>query len=411
MTGTLRLSANVNDDSVGLTTGIAVRIEQFGADGEIHSSWTVLLPSDPRGLMVEVPAGSYRLQAWLPSGEILLRSASVKEGASSHVVFKATTKPIGRRSGSETQVAREYDLSKEFHPLEFQPAFTIDAEAELDETYLESVDLCVDHPSLSSWANASEGYVGEQFAELDNRELQFDGTTSSLSIASSPDAHEVLSNRWWIRFRHSSGVSVGTLPIQWLSSSATGLGRGLIDVRFQGRLQRLEVVIRDGRLDALLAYLRYGRISAAEMAVDALTGDGIIMDALREKRANPLAACAAAYVSLATANRKQLDQWRSWAVNLMEWFPWVPDGAIIRACVLMDGEISTEVRRDILNAAKDSYRRGLPFFTVGLKHLREILTIFGGDDPEAEKMLDSVRSISARCDISETFTTLQFPSH
>lgn len=413
MSGTLQLSAMIDPATLQVASGIAVRIEKITVDeGQDQPSWTVLVPTDPRGLSVEVPAGTYRIQAWLPTGEILLRGAIVEEGHSSRVAFKAAARPSSTGGAATgTQGTSQIDLTKEFHPLEFQPAFTTDSTEFLDSTHLEAVELCVDDPSILSWARASDGDVGRQFEDLGDQIVQLDRSTSSISISSFPTAVPELGDRWWIRFRHSSGMSIGTLPVQWLSNNATGPKRSEIDVRFETAHQRLEVAIRDADLDALLAYLRLGRLSAAEMAVDALSREGVILNALREKRANPLAACAAAYVSLATANRTQLDHWRAWTVNLMDWFPWVPDGAIIRACVLMDGPISSGTKLEILDAAKSSFRRGLPYFSVGLKHLREIFTIFGTDDAEAVRMLNSVREISSRCDISETFTTLQFPSH
>ncbi|RXF72859.1 hypothetical protein [Hansschlegelia zhihuaiae] len=418
MTGRLDLSIELDERRGFSTSGVAVRIESANDRPDLDAkTWTVLVPTGSRGLFVDVPAGSYTLQAWLPSGQILRRAATVKDDQIALVVFVEKKLKTGMARDRAWQ-DRTFDLHKEFHPLEFQPAYSSGSDPFAGETATAQIDFLHERASNLSWSRLplAEHVVDELKLHLLEGETSTDIasnaelTVISIKATRSTNPDMLTWCRHWVRVQNANGASIGALPLPWLTS-AVGDSRPQIEVSYEHHQQHLEIAVRDHALDLLLAYMKLGRLSAAEMSIDLLSHEGTLLRALEDKRGNPLAACAAAYVSLATANKKQIDIWRDWAPNLMNWFPWMPDGAIIRACALMDGPVSKDAKEQILTCAKEGYRRGLPFFTVGVQHLREILQLFGGDDPEAEEMLGSVRSVSSRCDISEAFTTLQFPSH
>ena len=46
------------------------------------------------------------------------------------------------------------------------------------------------------------------------------------------------------------------------------------------------------------------------------------------KSDNPFAAAAGAYVLISTQEGPDKQTWHSWVKNLMDWYPWLPDGAI-----------------------------------------------------------------------------------
>jgi hypothetical protein len=416
VTGTLSLSVRL-DQSVGFSTsGVAVRIESANDRPALkENAWTVLVPTSASGLSVDAAAGTYHLQAWLPSGQILRRSATLEDGQVAHIEFFERTRSVddGRTRASWDH---KIDLHKEFHPLELQPAFSSGTEYFGGEIAA-SLDFLQERASTLSWSRLPMAeHVSEQLSldflpEEMEADFESSGETTTVSIKPTgfADPDHLTQYRHWIRVHNAHGVSIGALPLPWLSSGIGGT-RPEIAISYEHLQHRLEVTVRDSALDLLLAYMKRGRLSAAEMSIDMLSHDGTILRAIEDKRGNPLAACAAAYVSLARANQKQIDVWRNWAPNLMNWFPWMPDGAIIRGCILMDGPVSSSSKQEILISAKEAYRRGLPFFTVGIQHLREMLSLFGSDDPEAVEMLNAVRSISSRCDISEAFTTLQYPN-
>lgn len=408
MKGMLKLYFARGEGIRDLPSGIAVRIERATSTGDgPPTAWSVLVPTSPNGLSVEVDAGTYMLQAWLPSGQILQYRANVEEVSETLVELRP---PMSRATADTGYSLGMYrvDLSKEYDPFELQPAFT----SEFDDEPTGMLDICRETPSFVSWTDIP-GRIVEIDGEIGHGlDVSYDASTNALSI-SAIDGHNYFESqfeRWWVRVRHDRGESLGVLPLGWLSGTIQSPGAS-VEVRFERVSSHLDVTVRDSRLDALLEYLKAGRLSAAAASVAIFSDDNTIVHAIRDKRSNPLAACAAAYVSLATADREQIERWRNWAPNLMNFFPWMPDGAIIRACTLMDGPVSSDTRSEILQLAKEAFNRGLPFFTVGFRHLRDIFTIFSADDAEAKQMLGRVRSMSSRCEISEAFTTLQFPRH
>lgn len=85
----------------------------------------------------------------------------------------------------------------------------------------------------------------------------------------------------------------------------------------------LRARLADGGADALLGFLGRDRLEDAGLMAAAVA-EGL----LYEKVADPLAAAAGA---LALLRMNELDRLHDWTANLANWFPWLPDGAIIRA--------------------------------------------------------------------------------
>lgn len=406
MTGVLSLRFLLDDGAPSMPSGIITRVSSSDPGDDLIPSRTVLVPTNAQGLSVQLEAGSYGVQAWLPSGEILQYRVIIEQGAQTDLpmrVRRVRRATPGGRSGAT------YDLSSEHHPLEFQPAFA----SGFDDEMIGTLDVCIEHPSLLSWTSVRDHMIPFDPERSRQQGVSVHGVEGELTITVDRevphDAYRFAEMRWWVRARHDGGESLGVLPLPWLFHKHGG-DETAVDVQFERTHQRLGVSVRDEKLDALMEYLKAGRISAAAATLDTLALDDTIIDAIRQKRANPLAACAAAYVSLAIADAEQIERWRRWAPNLMEYFPWMPDGAIIRACTLMSGPISESAGTTILSLAKEAFYRGLPYFSVGISHLRQILTIFSAEDTEARSMLDQVRSVNSRCDVGEAFTTLQFPA-
>ena len=136
--------------------------------------------------------------------------------------------------------------------------------------------------------------------------------------------------RRWAVVRAGKGVEIVSLPAPWRCAGSGLLSPIdlLVDTRLGGRASST-VAIHDAALDGLLSYLDRGRLSALRPMVAALERSGIIERTIFEKMANPLAACAAAYVGLAVHEPAEQERWDSWLPNIMSRFPWLPDGAVV----------------------------------------------------------------------------------
>ncbi len=62
---------------------------------------------------------------------------------------------------------------------------------------------------------------------------------------------------------------------------------------------------------------------------------------LYKKLINPYAAAAGGYVLLANSASARRPAWHGWVENLSDWFPWLPDGPIIRGALHLQREEMT----------------------------------------------------------------------
>lgn len=167
---------------------------------------------------------------------------------------------------------------------------------------------------------------------------------------------------------------------------------------------RMSILVHDSVVGSVIGYLGTGELPAAATM---LTRKARNM--LFSKGINPLAAAAGAYVLFSTQGSDQTEDWNYWVTNLMKWFPWLPDGAILNAWVKMMEQEMEEARASLL----EGYRRGLPFYSKGLSMLLDGLTLFANDarvennlDQEVEKALQSVRRLALRTNMRQPFTTI-----
>lgn len=117
---------------------------------------------------------------------------------------------------------------------------------------------------------------------------------------------------------------------------------------------------------------------------------------LYEKLADPVSAAAGAYFLL---KLKRLDSRRHWVENLVNWFPYLADSAIVAAALaLQSNDSNEEVVRAYLKLAID---RGLPVFGLGASILVETMAAVHRGDNESEMFRAAYRSAQlynqARC--------------
>ena len=177
----------------------------------------------------------------------------------------------------------------------------------------------------------------------------------------------------------------------------------------------VSTVVRDDRVASALSYFTAGDETAAAFLAETA------LDLLFGKLLNPMAASAGAYIlvdrwmrQLGTGNPPQ---WLSWVDNLAKWFPWLPDGQILRGAVALAGKDGRTALATARGAFVEAERRGIPLFTTGIRRLADGLTRIanqhnadGLKDHEVTDALQRVRRIAGCADPRFPFATLRLPS-
>lgn len=195
------------------------------------------------------------------------------------------------------------------------------------------------------------------------------------------------------------GVTLAGLPFPWKDATAEVLVRGSQTGLRAGSRLGVDVSIRDPVISTGLAYLTRGSFPLARHFVDVAQGR------LKPKGANPLAAAAAGYI-LVGCTRDEEAPWHQWIDNLARNFAWMPDGAILQARLLLQlrsrqEENMTLARRSLTQA----FRRGLPYYSMGLQWLVESLELF--EDEEMVAIRGAVRKVAWKADLQQPFLVLR----
>jgi hypothetical protein len=92
---------------------------------------------------------------------------------------------------------------------------------------------------------------------------------------------------------------------------------------------------------------------------------------------------------------------------LANWFPWLPDAAVVRVAQLLTGQPTvprTELRNRLLSAAA----AGIPVYTDSLNWLYRGLILLAREAPgdmDVREALDGVRPYADACDWGSALTT------
>jgi hypothetical protein len=218
-------------------------------------------------------------------------------------------------------------------------------------------------------------------------------------------------NRWGV-IRHDFGVEIARLPFPWGAPKRNAPPIAielLVDRRATYRPVRTTLTITDPEMGGLLSYMAAGTVAAGRLILHELLNSGMIESALRSKQTNPLAACAAGYCAIAMSDEATFARWKPWIERLMANYPALPDGAVIFARRMLQ-TAKDESQLDIAKRAYiAAFRRGLPFFAAGVRHLQDGLFTFSGSDAEANKMYRSMLKVTTRLDPGQPFTVLRYP--
>ncbi len=170
---------------------------------------------------------------------------------------------------------------------------------------------------------------------------------------------------------------------------------------------RLRVNVNDVTVGPMISYLGKGKLDSAKSILLAAR------EKLKEKMVNPFAAAAGAYIMLTDWYSGESSFFHDWVGNLMGTFPWMPDGAILYASLLLKRKRSKETLRMAREALLEGYKRGLPYYSRGVGLLLDGLTLFCNEAKESKKedqkvdeALKIAQKMALRTDFKQPFTTI-----
>jgi hypothetical protein len=162
---------------------------------------------------------------------------------------------------------------------------------------------------------------------------------------------------------------------------------------------RIGVVIADPDFAPMAGWMTATTLPKAVIAFEQAR------DLLFGKMAHPLGATAGAYVLLAAGKRDD-DSWHSWIDNLTNWFPNIPDGAILKGSMRLRFPKNKNSLVEAKASLLEAFDRGIPYYSAGISWLLDGLTQFA-DDPGVADKLKLVHRVALRLDMSQAFTVIR----
>ncbi|MEV0788650.1 hypothetical protein [Kribbella sp. NPDC050459] len=147
----------------------------------------------------------------------------------------------------------------------------------------------------------------------------------------------------------------------------------------------LDVRLLNVEADNLLRSLDAGEFGRAEVlsTSQALSAE----DLLGGKRTDPIAAAAGGYALL---RMSQLDRLHDWTQNLLDWFPWLSDGAVIHAELLARRGQHADAMAELCELPA----RGLPVFSTGVSLAADRLRLYTGVWPNDTRLVAALTYLS-----------------
>ncbi|NWF28707.1 hypothetical protein HW130_20990 [Streptomyces sp. PKU-EA00015] len=409
--------------SAGESNDAVIVGDIYSADLTGDTRRNILIPcgDSPKPTSYPVTPGRYLVSATLPSGLVLTENAVAVEGEETPVDFVMTDSPYETHSWQ--YLMGNIEPSRVYHsPGRIPLAESIASRsmvAPLAEPDGFVPETAVDLTALATWigdsapttwsfasmlALAGSGSVppvAQRIARGEPRvlpapDVSVDAVTPLYRFGpngpvAAPDVP--VGERQFLVVEAAGSVRLVTLPLPWGNREI----EVLVNLRQSPTGSAVAVTVRDPAVGAGLAYMSQGALdTAAQLFTD-------VEGMLHSKFRNPLGAAAGAYVLVGTDHSAGETHWDPWLERLAEGFPWLSDGAILRAVrLLRRASPETQQARDGLIEAFD---RGIPFYTLGLAWLIDGLSAFP-DDPECVRRLDEARRLSWLADIREPFLIL-----
>lgn len=194
---------------------------------------------------------------------------------------------------------------------------------------------------------------------------------------------------------------VVSLPLPWMTARGEADVELMVRMHPLGKSVSIGVVVLDSEFGTLAGLMTSSTLPKARIFVDQAR------DLLFGKMVNRLAAAAGGYVLVATSDAEVDPEWHAWIENLANWFPDLPDGAVLEATRRLRYP-HDEKCYDIAKARLfEAFDRGIPYFSVGVAWLLDGLTLFSDEDPEAKERMQIVHRVAQRLDVAQAFTVVR----
>jgi len=389
-------------------------------------------PSDSRAIALD--PGHYFVEVALPSGEILSDSVDVTSNQDAELVLNAEDSPhewlswqhlVGNVSSAESStlgIRSKHD--KALKSLRLTPVPQVEIPPSLNwlsspmpglvhtrgelstgrghDVWTALAKLPTSNRQLSQLLNSGKppqpiGLYNRDPQRAIYRVIHGAQPVSGATTLNSDRTRE------FVAVPQRNSIELVSLPMPWplISSGREAVIEIVVQQVCNASEFATSLTVRDDRLGVLLGFLSSGALGAVQQI--AQTAQGMLYG----KTMNSLAAAAGAYAMVGSATDSKEHEWHLWVRNLCNWFELMPDGAIQFAWLhlrLRRGPSDLDEARRWLKIA---YRRGLPYFSLGVRWLLDGLDKVSHSDSEAEEMRNAVRDISWRIHPQSPFTIIR----
>jgi hypothetical protein len=179
----------------------------------------------------------------------------------------------------------------------------------------------------------------------------------------------------------------------------------LVDRLAENGASRTTAIVESAKWSGLLGFLT-ARDAPSGITLFRESLKGAAFYALQGKETNALAATAGALVLVSASYNEDQTRWDRWLHNLANWFPGLPDGAIILGRRLM---MRARTETDIAEAGKwfvEGFNRGVPLYSLSVDWLNRGLESMPGDDSELVARRKAARKLASRVDPTRAFTVI-----
>jgi len=375
--------------------------------------FAIMIPAGPKwsstGKSVDLPPGRYLVEAYLPNGDVATQTVTVREGAN---------EPINLRAGESPHEWLSWQHFNGYTPRRTQgvASFTTQPIRMEMVTTAKSAKLAAE--LLDVWRGKSPAELPWKMLKIPPRP-QAGGPEHDASLNVTSYLYD--SSKWKAEDRCYGLVThppagppvLSVMPMPWRQTGSGGYAQVdvLIETKPEDRERpvRVSVVIRDNIMASVFGYLSSGDLPAAGRVTETA------VNYLYNKGENPLAAAGGAYilVRLPAKTTTETPVWVRWLTNLRNWFPWLPDGAILDGWAHLQGIGREPNFKEAAQAFIAAVDRGLPFYSAGVKLLYEGLTrVEATLEAKARPKgfafaFEFARRLTLRVDVSQTFTVVR----
>jgi hypothetical protein len=394
--------------AVPAEAGVVATVRPLGEVPAPSRSRTVTIPvgSGTPATLVDVPPGRYLVQAYLPSGDIVSQDVDVQgpvevelSGEHSPHEWLSYQHLLGNVTNKTTFGRPAHDVLEpypEVFSLDF-PLIPLNLPGN-DDVWRLLGDSIAGLLSPFQLAPVHRPLVP---AYSDDNVRLFQVPSNGITPVNEVPMLDTGRCLVLVADQQAARMTLVALPFPWrdVLTDASCWAEVLVERGGSPADRRVSVSVQDTMVSTVLGYLGSGAFTTAQEIVQPA------MWVLMSKLRNPLAAAAGGYV-LVGSSTEPITPWDQWLDNLTNWFPWLPDGPVIRSRLLLrlardEGDIAMAHA-----SLKMAFQRGLPFYGLGLQWLVDGLTVFAADDREAAFMLDMVRPVARRCNLQQPFTVL-----